>query len=128
MTAPKAPPKKAPRKVAVASVSKIPVITEGDALDHLQGQLTQAAAENEALQNRIKQLAGFQQEVQEHRQTIVSLTAKLSDALQEKDAAVRVAAAAHNEATNATTSASVDAEKVGHAEALAKAIKGLIGK
>lgn len=121
-------PEKAPRKVAVPSVSKVPVITEGDALDQLQIQLTQAAAENEALQNRIKQLAGFQQEVQSSRQSIVDLTAKLSSAIQDKDAAVRAASAARNDATNASVAASVDAEKVGHADALAKAIKGLIGK
>lgn len=116
-----------PTKTAPKSSSPRVVLPETEAVDQLTSQLNQAAAENEVLARRNAQLAGFQQEVQEARQTIVGLVAQVAALTAELEVATRVAAAARNDAANANAAKSVDADKVAHATALANAVKGLLG-
>lgn len=93
----------------------------------LQTQLAQAAAENEALQARIRDLAVFQSQAAALTDGNTKLQEQVESLTRERDAAVKESATARGEAANAAASASSDATVVGHAHSLAAAIKGLLG-
>lgn len=114
--------------MATATKTKAPVkiVSESDRNKELETSLSQAAAENAALQHRITQLAGFETEVRSLRESRASTGAQIASLTLERDNAVRAASQAQAAALNASASAGIDAKIVGHAQALAAAVKGLI--
>lgn len=113
--------------MATSTKGSASVVTDHDRVETLQDQLTQAAAQNEALQHRISQLAGFETEVRALRESQGKLTLDLKATADERDAAVKAAAAARAQAQDAISAAAQVAEKVAHAAALSAALKGLTG-
>lgn len=104
-----------------------PVMPETDAVKQLQGQLTQAQAENQSLAKRNSDLASFQAEAREGREAVAKLHVQLKQAQADRDVAVKEAATAKNAALNTSAQAGADVAVVKHARNLADAVKGLLG-
>lgn len=118
----------APVEAAPAPVeAPAPAPVEATPETALQDKLNQAAAENEALQARIRDLAVFQSQAAALTDGNTKLQEQVESLTAERDAAVRDAATARGDAANATATAASDSTVVGHAHSLAAAIKGLLG-
>lgn len=91
-----------------------------------QAEITQLNARIAVSDERIRELAGYQAEVRDLRDSVASLTDQLETVSKERDQAVRDAAQAQAAASSATASASTDQAHVGYAQQLAQAVKGLL--
>lgn len=101
-------------------------VTEAESATLLQGRLDQAAAENVALQARNTQLAGYQSQAQEANAANAALQLQIRSLTDERDQAVRDANAANARANDKAAVAGANAKHLAHAEALAKAVQGLL--
>jgi TolA-binding protein len=86
---------------------------------------TTQEAQLAALNERNRELAGFQKEAVDGRETIAKLEAQLEQVTAERDAAKAEAATAASEAKSATAKSDASATEVEAAHNLAAAIKAL---
>lgn len=90
-----------------------------------EAALEQSNAQIAALNERVKELAGFQKEAVDGRDAVAKLQAQLDGSNAALEQAQRAAAAASAGAKDAERSSSADAELVAAAKNLAAAIKKL---
>lgn len=102
------------------------LVTPEDQLGVLKSDLAQRDAQIAVLEQRTRELAGFQSEAVAGRDAIAKLQSQLDQASARADAADRGAKLAGADAKSTAALRSGDADLLKHAKSLAVAVKGLL--